>query len=146
MVITLKRLQVGDELLCARTINEVRTPYNELDASDEYLAAFLTHADHYLIVAVSDARPVGFVLGYRMARLQRQQAMMCLYEIDVLPAYQRQGIGTALITELKRLCMQDGIARLWLDTSESNTAAMALYQKTGGVRRSHDDAGFHWTF
>jgi len=146
MTLEIKRLQTGDESLFAETVNAVRTPYGELDASSEYIEEFLAKNDHYLIVAVIDARPVGFVLGYRMARMQRQQAMMCLFEIDVLPAYQRQGIGMALIEALKRICVEEGIANMWLDTSESNTAAIALYQKAGGVQRAIDGAGFQWNF
>jgi ribosomal protein S18 acetylase RimI-like enzyme len=72
--------------------------------------------------------------------------MMYLHEIDVLPSYQRQGIGTALIEELKRICRTEGITKMWLGTSESNIAAMALYQKTGGMRLSTGEAGFQWTF
>ena len=45
------------------------------------------------------------------------------------PDYQRQGIGTALLAALVEKAKQNGIVRITLDVRESNTPALALYEK-----------------
>ncbi len=140
------QLKPGDESLAEESINNVWTPYGSLSASKEYLTKFLADDNHYLYVATDDSKPVGVVLAYQISQLPREQTMMYLYAIDVLPSYQNRGIGAALIEELKRICIKKGIAKMWLGTSQSNLPAMALYKKTGGTRMGMDEAGFQWVF
>ena len=140
------KLKPGDELLAEESIKNVWIPYDSLSASKKYLTKFLADDDHYLYVATEDSKPVGMVLAYRVAQLPREQTMMYLYAIDVLPSHQNRGIGAALIEELKRVCVEKGIAKMWLGTSQSNLPAMALYKKTGGTRMGMDEAGFQWDF
>lgn len=140
------RLKPGDESLAEESIKNIWTPYGSSSASRKYLTKFLTDDDHYLYVAMEDSKPVGMVLAYRIAQLTREQTMMYLHAIDVLPSHQNHGVGTALIEELKRICVEKGITKMWLDTSQSNLPAMALYEKTGGTRMGMDEAGFKWDF
>ena len=51
--------------------------------------------------------------------------------VYVLPAHQRQGIGTALLTHVERQARELGLQRLWLVTSEKAMWAISLYHKLG---------------
>jgi len=42
-----------------------------------------------------------------------------------------QGIGTALIEAVKRICRQKNCRRLWLVTTNDNTPALLFYQRRG---------------
>lgn len=141
------RLKPGDEHIAAETVNLVK--YEDMvspNVAEEYLTQFLADDDNYLIIAIANGNVAGFVLAYRLARVDGARTMMYLHEIGVLSAYRRQRIGTALMEETKRICQEDGIIKMWLGTSESNTAAIALYEKTGGKRLGNDAAGFQWSF
>ncbi len=111
-----------------------------------YLARFLRYDDHFLIVAVENAEPVGYLLAYELSRVDRDQAMMFLYEIGVAESQRRQGIGAAMIDEIKSICRERNIMKMWVETNESNVAAMRLYQTAGGKQVEEDDiVQFGWT-
>ncbi len=102
------------------------------DFDDAYLAKLLTLAELCFLVAVTEETVVGFLIAYRLPRVDRLQNMMFLYEIEVAAAYQKKGIGTGLINTLKLICRNEQIMKVWVPTHRSNTAAVNLYKKTGG--------------
>ena len=111
-----------------------------------YLAKFLRYDDHVFIVAIKDAEPVGYLLAYELARVDRDQTMMFFYEIGVAESHRRQGVGTALIDEIKSICRERNIMKMWVQTNESNEAAMRLFQASGGTRVEEENlVQFGWT-
>jgi GNAT superfamily N-acetyltransferase len=79
--------------------------------------------DHAALVAAEDGRVVG-VLTYAL------RAGAC--EILTLHAAERrQGVGTALIAEVKRIARRAGCSRLWLITTNDNVDALRFYQRRG---------------
>ncbi|MDD0823779.1 ribosomal protein S18-alanine N-acetyltransferase [Mannheimia sp. AT1] len=54
-----------------------------------------------------------------------------LFNIAVDPAFQHQGFGKRLLSELILQLQQKGIATLWLEVRESNIAAQRLYNSLG---------------
>ncbi len=111
-----------------------------------YLARFLRYDDHFLIVAIENADPVGYLLAYELSRVDRDQTMMLFYEIGVAESQRRKGVGTALIDEIRSICRERNIMKMWVETNESNVAAMRLYQTAGGKQVEEDDiVQFGWT-
>lgn len=53
---------------------------------------------------------------------------------------QKQGVGAALVKELEMQLTARGISELLLDVADDNTAALALYEKTGFVRQNRRKA------
>ena len=51
--------------------------------------------------------------------------------IGVAAPWQRMGVGTKLIDGIKRAAVRAGALKIFLDVAESNTAAIALYEKNG---------------
>lgn len=56
-----------------------------------------------------------------------------LFGLRVLPAYQRQGIGTALMRCAVSLCVQRGIFELTIGVETRNDGARQLYERLGFV-------------
>ena len=141
-----KRLNPGDAEI-AKTIiqnlkNETRAELRA-NLSTDYLREFLSCKSNYFVAALIDEQPVGFVLAYRLMRVDRSQDMMLFYEIVIDEKYRDQGVGTLLTNELKKICRDEKIMKIWVLTNKSNRAAMALYRKTGGVE---DDSGDEVSF
>ena len=67
---------------------------------------------------------------------------MLLYSIDVFEAFRRQGVATLLVSRLKLLAAKHNCVEMFVPTSKSNTAAVGLYRKTGGVTEADDDVSF----
>ena len=137
-----KRLGVGDELLARQAISllKTETPRDIVDGLDvEYLRHFLKCDNNYMIVAVIDEVPVGFVLAYRLMRVDRKQDMMLFYEVVVDEQYRHRGLGRELICQLKQICRENKIMKMWVSTNRSNRAAVELYRSTGAIECKNGD-------
>ena len=86
-----------------------------------------------MIVAFDDGVPVGYLLAYLLDRVDRDQHMMFFYEIGVAESQRRQGVGKRPIGELKSICREADVMKMWVPTGRSNVAATRLYTSTGAV-------------
>jgi len=109
-------------------------------ATPAAMHVFLANPLNYLLVAVEGEKALGYLFAYELQRPDREQAMMFLYDITVLDEYRKKGVGTALIEQLKTMCNNKHIMKMFVPTNRSNTAAMNLYQKTGAVISTDNDA------
>jgi ribosomal protein S18 acetylase RimI-like enzyme len=104
-----------------------------------YLENFLSNERHYLFVAIENKQVVGFLLAYRLQRIDRNQDAMFFYEIEVEESFRNRGVGSALIERLKEECRKENIMKMWVETNRSNLPAMKLYGKTGGIENTCGD-------
>ncbi len=78
--------------------------------------------------ADSESRPPALLgLGCYWAILEEAHITI----LAIAPEYQRQGLGQTLLLALLASAHQRGLERATLEVSESNPAALALYQKYG---------------
>lgn len=56
---------------------------------------------------------------------------VCLHQVEILPAFRSQGLGTAMIRLFLVMAAQKNISRVILQVSADNLAALTLYKKTG---------------
>jgi ribosomal protein S18 acetylase RimI-like enzyme len=94
-------------------------------------ARFLTEADHHLLVAFDNERPVGFISGVELTHPDKGTEMF-LYELDVDESARRRGIGTALVKALITLARERGCYGMFVFTDDDNPAARATYRRAGG--------------
>ena len=110
------------------------------DAGTAHAREWLASDHNLAIVALEGRTPLGWVYGNELPRVEREQSMVLLYEIDVAESHRRAGVGTELLRRFRELAA----APVWLLTNESNDAAMALYRSAGGERPNDDDAMFRF--
>ena len=78
-----RRLRPEDAELAIEAIRAIKQPAPYASFTAEYLRRFLGRPQNVLIVASSKGEPAGFLLAYLLDRVDRDQPMVCLYEIDV---------------------------------------------------------------
>ena len=65
--------------------------------------------------------------------------------MDVLAAYRRHRVGSALLTEAERRLAENGVLQVGLETATDNDSAIAFWQKHGyrkvGVRKHYYPGG-----
>ncbi|WP_380184647.1 ribosomal protein S18-alanine N-acetyltransferase [Kalamiella sp. sgz302252] len=83
-------------------------------------------------------------VGTEMAAFAITQIVLdeaTLFNLAVDPAFQRRGLGRALLQHLIKELEQRGVLTLWLEVRASNQAAIALYQQLDfnevSVRRNY---------
>ena len=106
---------------------------------------FYSNANNIMLVSYTDSIPSGFLWAYILPHLKTPYPTMLLYSIDVFTDFQRHGIATKLIAELKHLANVNGCRKMFVPTSKSNQPAMKLYEKTGGQAENDDDIIFTYS-
>ncbi len=76
-------------------------------------------------IEVRGDKPVGFVM---YAKVDTAYEIVALYS-----EFERQGIGTSLLDQVKNKAKLDGRTSVWLLTTNDNMAALRFYQKRGFV-------------
>jgi ribosomal protein S18 acetylase RimI-like enzyme len=104
---------------------------------------FLRDPASIAFVATEDDRLLGWAWGTRQ-RHAAGYSQVQLYEIEVVDAERRRGVGRALLAAFLNLGRREGHRKMWLFTDEHNTAAQALYRSAGGEPSPHEDAAFWW--
>src|SRR5262249_27701242 len=104
--------------------------------------AFFEDEKNILLVAYDSNRPSGFLYGYLLTSLRVKSPKLFLYSIDVATQYQHRGVGTLLIEELKSLARCESCSEIFVLTNKSNSAAIKLYERTGGTPENEDDVMF----
>jgi ribosomal protein S18 acetylase RimI-like enzyme len=135
MNITVRRLEPGDESV-ART---VARGFKDAEISIAYSGMFLANPSNYLIVAEVAGELVGFLLAYRLDRIDRPTGQLFVYEVAVDPSHRQQGIGTALMQFACSIVEQERLMKAFTLTDRDNEAAIALYSGTGA--ELEDDRG-----
>ena len=79
----------------------------------------------YTSVAEMDGR----VIGYQLSTSTPFSGHLA--RLAVLPEYQHNGIGTALVQDLQEYFLNMGIGELTVNTQNTNTTSLHLYQKLG---------------
>lgn len=144
-----RRLRVGDEELAASIVNAVRleedVQWQVMDAA--LMDGFLANESNYLVAAYDDdGTPAGFVLGYRLNRMDSIKNMMYVHEVSVVENRRRQGVGKAIMGEMIRICRAEGFVKMFLGTDKDNLPANRLYSTTGGIPGGGNAVGYWWNF
>lgn len=128
MNVVVRRLGPGDEARAAETA----ALFQSAQISPARAGRFLSNPSNHLIVAERDGTLAGFVLAYRLDRLDRDAGQLFLYDVGVAPAYRRSGIGTRLMRFVRQLVVEESLMEAFVLTDHDNDAAVRLYRGTGG--------------
>jgi ribosomal protein S18 acetylase RimI-like enzyme len=112
------------------------TPMPRLPAS---LLRWMTNADqhdHIALMAVDD----GAGIGTAHATRRRDDASAAEVAVDVLDARHRQGVGSALMRELRRAAVLEGIDAFEGHVLVDNTSALA-WLRSAGAELDLDEPG-----
>jgi ribosomal-protein-alanine N-acetyltransferase len=107
-------------------------PWSHGNFADSLAAGYLAEVWH-----AHEAREL--LLGYFVAMPGVDE--MHLLNLTVAPAWQGQGLGSALLEAVVQHARARGMATLWLEVRASNARARALYARRGfveaGLRRAY---------
>lgn len=124
--------------LYARVFNEnVTTP------PDTHLQSLLDLNHTFFFVALDEARVMGGLTAHVLPSVYFPASLVYVYDIAVETEKQRQGIGTALMQELKNYCRALGVREIFLQADLVDDYALRFYDKIGGGR---EEGVVHFNF
>lgn len=120
-------LKPGDEVLMQRAENAFYP-----GALTRERAAMLLREPTYVMVVVLNEKDevMGRIYGNVLHRFEASD--LILYEVDVVDAHQRKGVGLAMVEFLKDFCHARGYGEIWVLTDLHNEAGNGLYRAAGG--------------
>ena len=96
-----------------------------------YLEKLLAR-DHFMaLAALKGDEVVGGIVAYDLPKYERARSEIYIYDLAVAEAHRRQGIATALITELKQIAAARGAYVIFVQADRGDDPAIALYSKLG---------------
>ena len=101
-----------------------------------------------LLVAWAEGRPVGDVYlwrepAYELEVREKQPGTPVITHLEVAPAWQRRGVGSALMEAVERLAFEHGHGLVCLGVGVANPAR-ALYDRRGYDDWGHGTVKFSW--
>ena len=105
--------------------------YGAEPPSDAYLDGLLAK-DHVLaLVAVAGEDVLGGLVAYEFDKFERARREIYIYDLAVAAAHRRQGLATALISELREIAARRGAYVIFVQADQGDDPAIALYEKLG---------------
>jgi aminoglycoside 3-N-acetyltransferase I len=106
---------------------------DSLPLSNDYLTRLLARGDFWAIAASVEGRLVGGLTAHTLPLTRTEESEVLIYDIAVVPRYQRQGIGRELMTNLRAQAFAVGISAVWVAADNEDTHALDFYQAMGGA-------------
>lgn len=105
-------------------------------------SSFFNDPKNILLVSYTDEKLSGFLWAHILDSPHTSNPEIFLYSIDVFEEFRRRGIGSMLIQNLKEIAISCKCREMFVPTSKSNSAAVALYSGTGGKVLDEDGVTF----
>ena len=114
-------------LMMERVFGESAVPL-----SDDYLGTLLGRDDFWAIAATLDGGVAGGLTAHTLPLTRCEQSEVFIYDIAVVPEFQRRGIGRGLVEELRRLVTAAGLGEIFVPADSDDTHALDFYRALGG--------------
>ena len=133
--IRVARLTVTDSEL-ARTLFTTMAGVFESECEplgDVYLGRLLARDEFWALAATIDGSIVGGLTAYTLPQTRAEVAEVFIYDIAVVPAWQRRGVGRQLMATLHTQAADAGIRVTFVPADNEDTHALDFYRALGGV-------------
>ena len=131
----IERLGPGDLDRAASLFTTIASVF-ETEASPlstPYLSRLLARDDFWALAASSNGRIVGGLTAFTIPLTSSETHEIFLFDIAVLPAFQRQGIGRLLVSALRDQAAAAGIDLVFVPADNEDTHALDFYRALGGA-------------
>lgn len=138
----IRRLKPGDSEMLYTLLGLFLPEHPEQRPDEKRASQLLERRDQVFFVATLKTRPVGWAAANVLPRFNHE--ICWVYQIDVLPAYQRQGIATALINHLQDWCRKQNIPEVFALANQENSSSIGLFAGSGGHPSNHSKRFYSW--
>jgi aminoglycoside 3-N-acetyltransferase I len=107
------------------------TTYNEARPSPDYLKRLLGN-DHFIVLAAMKVdQVVGGLVAYELPKFEQERSEIYIYDLAVAAPHRREGIATALISELQKIGASRGAYVIFVQADLEDEPAISLYARLG---------------
>lgn len=127
-----------DDLRAMRDINRLfaevfgmAEEYSGAPPSDAYLEDLLADPKFVALGGYREERLIGALTAYELRKYEQQRSEFYIYDLAVLTDCQRQGVGTALIEQMRSIAKDAGAWTIMVQADWQDEAPVSLYAKLG---------------
>ena len=91
----------------------------------------LERQDSFMLLAVFDHQPVGFMVGRQVPGTDEGTVDAEIYNIGVVTRFHRKGIGGKLVSTFFAWANANTIVSVWLEVRAANLSAVSFYKRYG---------------
>jgi aminoglycoside 3-N-acetyltransferase I len=95
-----------------------------------HLQALLKKETFFAVVALSEGKIIAGLTVYVLHQYYSEKPLAYLYDLAVLPHYQRKGVGRSLIAFTTEHCRQKGFEELFVQADVPDQHALDFYRST----------------
>lgn len=139
-MITYKALDTKDIKLLQETVKVFR----DQNIDEEKALNFLNNPTNIVHVALDDDKVVGYVLAYRLNRMDNGKDILIIFHLFVKENHQRMGIGRTLMQRIIDYANSEPLHYALLITQTNNYKARKLYESLGGYNHPDDKEVYFW--
>ena len=135
MSIRIVRLASADVELARRTFSLMAAVFDEPAGAPlgrAYLEPLLARRDFWALSALDDDEVVGGLTAHALPMTRNEATELFIYDLAVLQAKQRRGIGRQLVEHLRREGAAAGIDVAFVPADDDDTHALDFYRAIGG--------------
>jgi aminoglycoside 3-N-acetyltransferase I len=101
--------------------------------SHDYLKNILKNQNIIFMAAKYEDEIIAGLTAHQLASVYFESNEVYVYDLAVHQDFQRKGIGTRLLEELKKIICNNGDKEIFLQADIGDTDAIDFYKKNGGV-------------
>jgi len=95
-----------------------------------HLQSLLSSNHFFAVVASADDRIIAGLTVYLLDQYYSKKALAYVFDLAVLPAYQRKGVGKKLMEFTNRYCRQKGCEEVFVQADKVDEHALEFYRST----------------
>lgn len=95
-----------------------------------HLDKLIQQENFFAIIAKMGNKIIGGMTLYVLDQYYSEKTLAYLYDLAVLTAYQRQGVGQQLVAFTKDYCKQKGFEEIFVQADKEDDHAIAFYRST----------------
>jgi aminoglycoside 3-N-acetyltransferase I len=134
---SIRQLQRNDVALMNAMMVMFADSFGDVDTytgalpSKNYLERLLGSKQFIALAALAEKTVVGGLTAYELQKYEQERSEIYIYDLAVAADYRRQGIATALMTELKAIAVSRGVYVIFVQADLPDIPARSLYAKLG---------------
>lgn len=135
MNVTYQKLQAKDVNILVKHLEMYQEAFEREDfecPEVSYLQSLLEKETMFFLTALAGDEVVGGLTAYLLPSVYEPFQEVYLFDMAVKPSFQRKGIGTQLIQELRKYCQNLNIKVFFVQADWEDTHAIEFYKATGG--------------
>lgn len=105
--------------------------YRDSQPGTAYLQRLLDSDTFIALAALKGDQVVGGVAAYVLPKFEQERNEIYIYDLAVDEVHRREGIATAMITELRAIAAARGAYVIFVQADYGDDPAIALYTKLG---------------